>query len=118
VDGLEATLGSSFWFGLPVLVDPGVVSSDGFLSYFTFLLQYMRDVCQKGDNALDFEIKRIQRTIFNSTEPAEQHGVALCKDWTLPLIRDLSVIINVRSVALSLRGMSRVIRCCYQPDRP
>jgi hypothetical protein len=66
VDGLEATLGSSFWFGLPVLVDPGVVSSDGFLSYFTFLLQYMRDVCQKGDNALDFEIKRIQRTIFNS----------------------------------------------------
>gem|GEM_PF-1121678 len=27
------------------------------------------------------EIKRIQGPIFNSKEEAEQHGLALCKDW-------------------------------------
>ena len=27
------------------------------------------------------EIKRIQGTIFNSKEAAEQHGLQLCRDW-------------------------------------
>jgi hypothetical protein len=27
------------------------------------------------------EIKRIQGTIFNSKEAAEEHGLELCKDW-------------------------------------